>query len=372
MDWHTQKPSPWTHLPRLRLPEQHAAIHAWLGHRLTGATPTLDRLLPEAPQLNRLRLRRADPSAGLDPEPPADRPPSPLLPDAGLQVDLATAEGGRVRLELGPDLVGALLARLDPRPVHEPVVPAPPNAHDAGLLAGVVAAALHDLAPGQLHITAVTRPRADAAPWALSCNTLWTVGPHRGELHARIDDRAADALRRAAVREPPPVSEARARRVPLTARFLAARLPFDAGDLAALEPGDVLTFPTVAPAESGRMDGWLDLQGWHIAARLERTDTGRCLRITAEEIPMPDPTDPTPLPDEATARLAALPVTVTVSLGELTLPAADVARLAPGQVVELDLPVGDPVTLRAAGQPLAQGELVDVDGALGVRILRLV
>jgi type III secretion system YscQ/HrcQ family protein len=84
-----------------------------------------------------------------------------------------------------------------------------------------------------------------------------------------------------------------------------------------------------------------------------------------------DPRAPATLGQEATERLAELPVTLTVSLGELTLSAADVARLAPGAVIELDRPVGEPVEVRAGERTLAHGELVDVDGALGVRITEL-
>jgi flagellar motor switch/type III secretory pathway protein FliN len=75
--------------------------------------------------------------------------------------------------------------------------------------------------------------------------------------------------------------------------------------------------------------------------------------------------DPSIRPD---ADLADLPLVVRIELGEIALPAREWALLAPGDVLLLDQRVGDPVTLRIAGRPIARGELVEVDGALGVRL----
>jgi type III secretion protein Q len=53
-----------------------------------------------------------------------------------------------------------------------------------------------------------------------------------------------------------------------------------------------------------------------------------------------------------------------LSLGELS-------ALAPGQVLDTGQPVGQHAVLRAAGRPVAEGELVEVEGAIGLRIRTL-
>ncbi len=64
------------------------------------------------------------------------------------------------------------------------------------------------------------------------------------------------------------------------------------------------------------------------------------------------------------------PVVVHIEIGSVTLPAQQWLGLRLGDVVTSQLPVGRPVTLRVAEQAVAEGELVSVDGQVGVRILR--
>ncbi|GAC1353049.1 MAG: hypothetical protein NVSMB1_22250 [Polyangiales bacterium] len=66
--------------------------------------------------------------------------------------------------------------------------------------------------------------------------------------------------------------------------------------------------------------------------------------------------------------IAEMPVLVRVEVGSVTLPARDWASLGVGDVVVLDTAVGDAVVLRIAGKEMGRGELVDVDGNLGVRL----
>lgn len=73
--------------------------------------------------------------------------------------------------------------------------------------------------------------------------------------------------------------------------------------------------------------------------------------------------------NEALAR--DLPVELACELGRVTLSAQEVLALAPGAVVTLPAKVGALVELRAGGRVIARGELVDVDGQVGVRISEL-
>lgn len=72
-----------------------------------------------------------------------------------------------------------------------------------------------------------------------------------------------------------------------------------------------------------------------------------------------------PLPDD-------LEVELTVTLGTLELSLRQLSELAVGQVLSLGRPLHGPFELRAGPRVIGTGELVDVDGALGVRVTSLV
>ena len=67
--------------------------------------------------------------------------------------------------------------------------------------------------------------------------------------------------------------------------------------------------------------------------------------------------------------LGELPVVVRVEIGMASMRARDWASLRPGDVIALGSRIGEPVTLRVGGVEVARGELVDVEGEAGVRIL---
>jgi flagellar motor switch/type III secretory pathway protein FliN len=68
------------------------------------------------------------------------------------------------------------------------------------------------------------------------------------------------------------------------------------------------------------------------------------------------------LPDDARVEL-------TVGLGTTKMSLRQVIGLAVGEVVPLGRPLAGPFEVRADGKLIGQGELVDVDGELGVRIV---
>jgi type III secretion protein Q len=74
---------------------------------------------------------------------------------------------------------------------------------------------------------------------------------------------------------------------------------------------------------------------------------------------------------EMTQRIAQLPVVLEVELARVELTLAELARLEPGATLPLALDRRGVVTLRAGERAIARGELVDVDGAVGVRIASL-
>ena len=62
---------------------------------------------------------------------------------------------------------------------------------------------------------------------------------------------------------------------------------------------------------------------------------------------------------------------LTVQLGTTRLPLRRIAELAIGEIIPLGRPLAGPYEVRAAGRLIGHGELLDVDGELGVRIVSL-
>jgi len=95
----------------------------------------------------------------------------------------------------------------------------------------------------------------------------------------------------------------------------------------------------------------------------------RQVAIEEASEPMDESTEVT---DALTEAVGETPVVVRVELGSVSLLAKEWASLRPGDVIRSDQRVGEPVRLRIAGREVARGELVNVEGELGVRIVSVV
>ena len=81
--------------------------------------------------------------------------------------------------------------------------------------------------------------------------------------------------------------------------------------------------------------------------------------------------DDEPPSAEAAGLLEDVTVAMVVELGRVMVSAADVIGLRAGQVIELARAPGDAVDLVVDQKRIGKGELVEIDGELGVRILSL-
>jgi type III secretion protein Q len=70
-------------------------------------------------------------------------------------------------------------------------------------------------------------------------------------------------------------------------------------------------------------------------------------------------------------RTAQLPLRLEIELARIELPLSELARLEPGAALPLAVDRRGVVTLRIGERAVGRGELVDVDGAVGVRVLSL-
>jgi type III secretion protein Q len=81
-----------------------------------------------------------------------------------------------------------------------------------------------------------------------------------------------------------------------------------------------------------------------------------------------DETAPGDAQEDAHSDLDAVPVALSFELGKVSLPLADVRLLGPGGVVLFSDGSPASIAIVSAGQTLGRGELVDVEGRLGIRV----
>ncbi len=396
--------------PRLAIPSAappEELLHAYLLSTAGGGGPwpATSKLLGHTPTLQRLEI-----------EPGSNGLPVGVPGFGDLVLVLTTPQGGVIHaLVTGPLARGLVGLLLD----EEPALPTPLSAAEAGLLTGLAATTLRDLEPEPRSVESTSpepRPAESTSPEpsllgiqdvavirdnnglphdqhrlpddpALCCNLTVDCGSASGRLVLLLNTAAARSLRGAVKRWRPPPSD-RGGELPLTAHLMVARTELFWSRLTDLEPGDAIVFPSPAPPD----DHWpihLAVANLLFPATLRHTEGGREVEIrgfpmdpTDSSAPSDpsissdpgDPSDPSDQSLEGPARgdlLDRLPVTLTAILGRVELTAGAVARLAPGAVISLDQPVGDTIQLRAGSRSIGKGELVEVDGSLGVRLTEI-
>ena len=80
--------------------------------------------------------------------------------------------------------------------------------------------------------------------------------------------------------------------------------------------------------------------------------------------------NPTPS-DNNLELLYSVPVELSVQLGACMMPMKKVLELTPGSVVQLDKKADQPADLYVNDKLIAQGQIVVVDNAFGIKITKL-
>jgi type III secretion system YscQ/HrcQ family protein len=293
------------------------------------------------------------------------KPPRELT-EVGLGVG-----SGNVTLGAEPALVAALLERV----LARPFALARPGADLEPSVAGAFAALAVEVAR-----RVTTEPILLVTPLAARDDALCALAK------VTVDGRAFAAYALSTLAAPPtqgaaPADSARLGELPLDVPLVVARSLATRDELRRLARGTAFM-----PGERAWVDARGSGRGVLAAATAERgvavelpPDGRLVLRGEFVEL-VPDA--PVSTPDtmsdadamNQTLVDAALeaPVLVRVELGSVSMTAADWAKLRPGDVLETGRRVAEPVILRVAGHVVARGELVDVDGEVGVRVRELV
>jgi type III secretion system YscQ/HrcQ family protein len=171
---------------------------------------------------------------------------------------------------------------------------------------------------------------------------------------------------------PPRKPSLSAAELPVSLSVVAARCVVSRNDLATLAVGDVFVPDawSATPAGAGlRGHVTVAAAAAERGARFSCSETGDLVLTRETEALSADPpsgamADST---DTILENVLDAPVVVRIEVGTVTLTAREWTDLRPGDVIETGRRIAEPVVLRVAGREVARGELVDVDGEVGVR-----
>jgi flagellar motor switch protein FliN len=71
------------------------------------------------------------------------------------------------------------------------------------------------------------------------------------------------------------------------------------------------------------------------------------------------------------AQVHDVPLQIAIEVGRLRLRVRDLIKLAPGSVIELKKPAGEPFDICINGVQVARGEVISVEQSSGVRIIEV-
>jgi len=309
----------------------------------------------------------------------------------GIGVLLAPAEepglGRAALVDIEPALASSLVARaLRQRAPRITDASRGPSAEIAGALAALVHAALRRAHAGAPLRVVAAGPagalgRDLAAAHGRIATISFTVGVGADAFDTRVSVPLAEIPHSQAARGIYCDDLAAMGDVPLALPLVAMTCLAGRDTLESLRAGDVFVLPSFPMTVAG--DGALTGSVAIVPGTAERglgADLGEGGRLmlrsgALESHPWDALASATAIdamseePNPTLEVIEDAPVVVRVELGALEMKAREWAGLAPGDVVTLGRKLGDPVILRSGGVELARGELVQVDGEYGVRIL---
>ncbi len=313
-------------------------------------------------------------------------------------------EGHRTRIavEMERALVATLVSGVLGRPCLVTAADAPVDPSLAGAAAAIVAKVVRRSYAGMLLVPVPVEPARAGQSYAHAGPRLRVavqVGPEVFCVHVAVQLPASEVF----PAQPGTDALVRLGSLPLTLGVVGAISSAAAVELASLAVGDIWLpeagWTVVRSASSGfrgrvllapsagehAIHGSLTAKdevviGTEIRAHLDQeleafmSQTPSTRTQGTASGPPSDPADCPPSvepPDSISEAVLDVPLVVRVEVSAVTLTAREWASIGPGDIVPLDRPLGSLVSLRVAGRELARGELVDIDGELGVRIREL-
>jgi type III secretion system YscQ/HrcQ family protein len=162
---------------------------------------------------------------------------------------------------------------------------------------------------------------------------------------------------------------------PIEVAVIAARGVIGARELATLTAGDVIVLDDAFVTGLAPLAGALELRAGGLRIRCELR--GRDMVAIASSA------DATPIargrieeeddmPEETKdSALADVPIELTIEVARFSMTLAELVKLRAGEVVASGRALGETAVLRAHDRVIATGELVEVDGEIGLRVISL-
>ncbi len=153
--------------------------------------------------------------------------------------------------------------------------------------------------------------------------------------------------------------------LPIRLRAEIGRTKLGPEELARLRPGDAVLLEHALLTSGGEL--WLGAGDMGLRVHVDDSHLTVVEALTQGGHAMVDESDAAATVPEPKG-LDHLPMLVSFDLGQRTLTLGEVRTLQPGQVLALDQPLTSAVNIRVNGALVGVGELVEIDGRLGVVI----
>ncbi|MFD0669021.1 type III secretion system cytoplasmic ring protein SctQ [Ramlibacter sp. MAHUQ-53] len=247
-------------------------------------------------------------------------------------------------------------------------VPALPDAFVTPLLEAAgsqVMQALEALRKGQVTIDAVVR--GGKRPAELRHVFLIEAAHDESVIHARLATSSLGLMLAAGLvaRLPSVRNELAVDSLPVRLRAEIGRSGLTVEEFAQLRPGDAVLLQHPFLTAAGEF--WLSAGEAGLRVRCEGAGLVVVQPFMQGGHAMVDEGDISQAGD-----LDQLPFQVSFDLGQRTMTLAEIRTLQPGQVIDLEQPLASAVNLRVNGVLVGRGELVEIDGRLGVVVGRLI
>jgi len=294
--------------------------------------------------------------------------PDAVRQSASLSADLEWA-GARLRLGLPPAAIDAWLRGrlpgIDPGAVPEPLIATAIEA----LLAEAMAA-LNAASPGgPARVVGLGGASTDLPQsW-----TIAALNPANGDtVHASLDTDGLGLMLLANLvgRAEPAGNGLDLDAVPVRVGARLGWTDLPASELRGLRPRDTIFLDHYLVSPEGEL--WLTAGGQGLRVRREQSS----YLVTQGWTSLMTETPQLPADAESGASapfdMDAIPVRLTFELGERQLTLGELRLLQPGETFDLERPLADgPVIVRANGALVGTGELVEIDGRIGVTLRSL-
>ncbi len=285
-----------------------------------------------------------------------------------------SAQAGQWRLQASWG--GAPFEFVLPVSAVEPLLQARFPALDVPSLPSEFLASVLELASADLVEAMGRLQRGPAELQALSAGPVeGEVGPHVFDLEARSGEQvlrarlATDSLGMVlmaglAMEQPIAANAMASESLPVRLRAELGFSWLGADALRRLGPGDVVLIEHVQLTQDGEV--WFGAGRWGVRAQYEEGRLFVRTPFTPEGITMVD--EDTGEQAGAYSGLDQLLMRVAFDVGERTMTLGELQALHEGAVIELGQPLSTAVNIRVNGSMVGTGELVDVDGRLGVSV----